>query len=106
MGGGADPKCVISLADLTDGDVFRDGHLVACKVLEDDANLLPQILQVVLTEIYTVQEDLPSSRIVQTREQLHDGCLPLPILPNQSDSRRRFQVKTDVVEYEPWIRWV
>ena len=31
---------------------------------------------------------------------------PWPFSPDQSDSRRRFQVKTDVVEYEPWIRWV
>src|SRR5580704_828676 len=106
MGGRADAKWIVSLVDLTNGDVFRDGHLVACKVLKDDANLLPQIFQVVLAEIYTVQKNLSSSRVVQTRKKLHDSCLPMPILSHQRNSRRRFQLKTEVVEHESWIRWV
>ena len=49
---------LLRLFDAADADIFRCGHLVAHEILEDDADFLPQVVEVVFAQIDAVEQDL------------------------------------------------
>ena len=50
---------IVDLFDAPDGDVFARRHLVAHEVLEDDANLAIQVVQVIFAQVDSVEQNLP-----------------------------------------------
>ena len=60
-------------------------HVVADEVLEDDADALAQLVQVVLAQVDAVQQNLPFGRVVQAGEQLDQRRLAGAVGPDQGD---------------------
>ncbi len=53
--GGFDLALLMLVVDAAYGDVFARGHLVAHEVLEDDADLVVEVFEGVLAEIFAIQ---------------------------------------------------
>src|SRR5437660_2953039 len=72
-----------------DRDVFPRCHLVTHEVLEDYADFAIQVLQIVLAQVDSIQQNLAFGRIVKARQQLHDRRLALTILADQRHALSR-----------------
>src|SRR5216684_1977869 len=94
---------IVDLLDAANRYVFTSGHFIAHEILEDDADLTMQILQVVLAKIDSIEQDLPLSGIVQPGHQLYDGGLALAILANQRQPLRGMQLKINAIENQSGI---
>jgi len=62
-----------------ESDVLADPHVIAHVVLENHSDLASQVLDRVIPQIDSVQQNTPGSGIVQPRQQLHESCLPGPV---------------------------
>ena len=86
-----------------DGDVVARAHLVSDEVLEDDADLAVQILDVVLAQVDAVEQDTARRRVVQTRDQLHQRGLALPVLTDEGNALAAGDAEVEVVEDRPRV---
>src|SRR5258708_196258 len=94
---------IVDLLDAANRYVFTSGHFITHEILEDDADLTMQILQVVLAKIDSIEQDLPLSGIVQPGHQLDDGGLALAIFANQGQPLRGMQLKINAIENQSGI---
>jgi hypothetical protein len=88
--------------DLADAHVLLEAQVVANEVLEDHADRVADVLEVVIAEVHAIQRDAAFGRVVETREQLGDGRLPCPVLADQRDALPRLQAEADVLERPPF----
>lgn len=86
------------MLDAADGYILARRHLVAHKVLKNNADLPVEVFQVVLTKIDSIQQHLPLDGIVKPGEQLDDSCFPFAIFSDQRDSLARVQMKVQSVQ--------
>ncbi len=61
---------IIQIFDLPKANIFPHAELVAHVVLEDYPKPLMQGFQIVFTQVDTIQQDLPLSRVIKPGEQL------------------------------------
>ena len=80
------------------GDVFARRHLVAHEVLEDDADLRVQIVQVVFAQIDAIEQNLAFGRIVEPRDELDDGGLALAVFADERDALAGAEGEVEVAE--------
>src|SRR4029077_7412894 len=76
---------------------------IAHEILENDSNFPPQIFNVILAEIHSIQENLTTTHVIQPRQQLYDGCLTLPVLAHQGNAFGRLQSEVDVTQHRSGI---
>ena len=75
LGGGLHERSLVNGVDLSQADVIRSGHVVAEEVLVDDADVATIVLQVVVPQIPTVQQDATLARVVQPGQQFDERGL-------------------------------
>src|SRR4029077_6142695 len=80
------------------GDIFGCTHFVVDEILEDDAHLFPQILQVIFLQRNSIQKDHSSGGLIQSREKFDDGRLSLAVFANQGDALARFDAEVQIRE--------
>ena len=80
---GGDPRAIESRIDAADGDVLARGQVVAHEILEDDADVPAQRLEVVVAQIVAVQHHVALVGIVEAREQLDQRGLAGAVLAHQ-----------------------
>src|SRR4029078_11477145 len=98
---GLDPRAVVTRVDPSDGDVLGRGQVVADEVLEDDPDVGEQLVEVVLAQVVSVEEDAALVRVVQAREQLDQGGLSGAVLAHEREHLTGVQGKGEVAEGEP-----
>ena len=89
---------IVDFFHASNRDVFAGSHLIAHEILENNAHLAMQILQVVLAKIDAVEQDLPSRGVVEPRHQLHDCGFALAVFADQRQTLSRPQLKINLVE--------
>ena len=89
---------IVEFLDASDGDVLSGGHLVAHEVLEDDADLAIQVLQVVLAKVHAVEQDLSLGRVIEPRNQLHNRGLALPVFADHGHAFAGMQAEVQPLE--------
>src|SRR4029077_16001614 len=94
-----DAELIISLLDLPRCDVVRHSHVIPHEILKYDSDTLPEILQVVFTQVNAVEQNLAGGNVIHSSHQLDDGCFPVPICPHEGDPFARFQAKINVLQY-------
>ena len=82
----ANPGFIAQCLDLTDADVLAQDEIVAHEILEDDADVFAETVEVVVAEIDPIQEDSALVGIVEARQQLHQRRLPGAVFPYQRDA--------------------
>src|SRR5690606_22249652 len=82
-------QVVARFRDAPHADVLVEAHVEAHEVLEDDADRVAELLQVVLAQVHAVEQDATFARVVESREQLRDRGLAGPILPDERHARAR-----------------
>src|ERR1700730_17759396 len=97
VGGCLDSRGIRSLLDSTHGDIFRARKFIAHEVLENNTNLFPQVLKVVVANVDSVQKNLTGRRFVQARQELYDGCLSLAVFSHESDSLGGLKMKVNII---------
>src|SRR5258708_9197632 len=97
---------IVNLFNAADRYVLAGGHFIAHEILEDDADLTMQILQVVLAKIDSIEQDLSIRGIVQPGHQLDDSGLALAIFANQRQPLRGMQLKINAIENQSGISGV
>ena len=88
----------IGLIDPAHGDIFARGHLEAHEVLKDDTDVAVEIFEVVLPKVDAVEQNLSFGRVVETRDQLDDGRLPLAVFADECDSFARGESEVEVFQ--------
>src|SRR6201987_1520706 len=83
---------IVGSFDAPDADVFGGRHVAAHEILEDNANLIPQRVEVVIAKIYAIEEDLSFRWVVETSQQLCDGRFSLPIFSHESNALVRLDL--------------
>src|SRR2546430_3195994 len=81
-----DPRLVIQCLDLTHTDVFAQDEIVTDKILEDDSDVPAKTVEVIVTQLDTIEQDATFVGIVEAGEQLYERCLARPTLSHQSDA--------------------
>src|SRR5580704_5210792 len=92
---------VVLLFNAPDRDVLARGHVVAHEVLEDDADLFPNIFEVVIAQVHAIQQNPTTSRVIKPSEQLYDRGLPLAVFADKRDALGRPQAEADVAQNLP-----
>src|SRR5215211_5705178 len=87
--------------DAPHGDVLRGREVVAHEVLEDDADVLAQLREVVVAQVVAVEEDPPLVRVVEPREELDERRLPRPVLADEREDLARAQREAQVPHRPP-----
>src|SRR6201981_3595227 len=90
---------IVGSFDAPHADVFGGRHVVAHEILEYNANLIPQGVEVVIAKIYAIEEDLSFRWVVETSEQLCDGRFSLAIFSNQRNPLVRLDLKIDTAQH-------
>ena len=98
---GFDLEVVLAFLDLAHGDIFAGCHLVPHEVLKDHRGLAAQVLEVVLAQVHTVEQDLSRAGVVEPRQQLDHGSLALAVLADQRDPFARLESEIEVLEHQP-----
>src|SRR5262249_9056649 len=86
---------VLCFFDAADRNIEASAHLIAHKILENNADFAMQILDGIFAKIDAIEEDASRGRIVKTRKQLDDRGLPLPVLADQSDALAGFYAEVE-----------
>ncbi len=63
-GGLADAAYIVNVSDVTKANVFAHGHVIGAKILEDDADVLPQVCKVDFADVDTINEDLSGGDVI------------------------------------------
>ena len=79
-------------------DVLLDRPREEQRLLEDDADLLPQRLELEVAEVDAVDHDAARSRIVEADEQAHQGALAGAGGADDGDPLAGARLEGDVVE--------
>ena len=87
--------------DLADADIFAHDKIISHEILEDDADVLSQTVQVVIPEIDAVEQNAPLVGVVEAREQLHQRRLARTVLPHQSDALVRLECERESAHRPP-----
>src|SRR6266446_9136225 len=80
----------------SDDNVFSCCHLVSHEVLKYHANFVMQILDGIIAQIDTVEQDLTLGDIVKAGNELDDRGLSLPILSDQRNPLTRHEDKVEI----------
>ena len=84
---------------VSEGDVFRDGHAEQEALLEDDANVPAQVVQIELSHVCPVHQHLPGLGVVESRDQAQERRLARPGRTENRDNLPRFGPEGDVLQY-------
>ena len=60
-----------------------------------------KILNIVFAQVYAIQKNAASGRIVKPGNQFDNGGLSLPVLADQRDTLARLQTKIQAVKHQP-----
>src|SRR5579883_271936 len=91
---------IVQLLDLTHADVLARRQIIAHEILKDDTDLPVQILQVVLTQIHAIQQNLPGGGIIEPRQELDEGSLALAVLTHQRHAFARCDAEVEVAQHQ------
>src|SRR4029077_8861648 len=83
-----------------DGDVFAGGHLIAHEILEYDANLAVEVVQVVFAQVDSIEQNLSFHRVIKTGQEFGHRRLSLTVFADQSYTLSRPQNEIQAVENE------
>src|SRR5581483_253201 len=97
---------IAHLFDLSDGEVLAGSHFIAHEILENDADFLVQVFEIVFAKIDAIQQDLSFARIIQLGNQFYDVCLALPVLADERNPLSGMEVKVEVIENSPRTSWI
>ena len=92
---------VVNLLNPAHRDVFTRRHLIAHKVLKDNANLTIKIFQTILSQVHPVEQHLAFGGIVKPRDQLDDGGLALTVLSDQRNPLAGMKMEVQAVQHQP-----
>ncbi len=93
-----DPGQIVERGDPPESDVLPRGHLVLEEVLEDDADVAAQVVQVVLLDRVPVDQDLTGCRLVQPGQQLDQGGLACAVVADDGAAPARRDHAAETVE--------
>src|SRR5258708_9174127 len=92
---------VIDLIDSSDSDVFACCHFVAHEVLKDDADFAVKILQVILSKIHAIQQNLAFDWVVESRHELHERGLAFAVFADQRNPLSSTEMQVQSVDHHP-----
>ena len=98
-----DRRVVLDPGDIAHRDVLLEHEVVAHEVLEDDPDVPPEAVDVVLPEIHAVEQDPPLVRVVEPSQQLDQRGLAGAVLAHQRDplARRQREVRDSAPPSSP-----
>src|SRR5579864_6685494 len=70
---GTDSEFIVPLVNQARCDVIRHSHVITDKILKDHSNILPEVLDVVFTQVNAVKQDLAGRDVIQSSHQLDDS---------------------------------
>ena len=88
-----DAPAIVPRFDTANGDVVCGRQVITHEVLEDHADVRPQPLEVVLTQVVTIEQDASLVRVVEPGEQLHERRLPAPFSSTNASTSPALSVK-------------
>src|SRR4029077_16857852 len=94
---GADARLVVFFFDLADGDIFGGSQFVPHEILKNNADLPPQIFQIICADVHAVQKDLTRGRVIEARKKFDYSGLSLAVLANERDPFRGLEAEIDVL---------
>ncbi len=84
--------------ELPEADILTRSELVAPKVLEDGTHRATQLAQIVLAQIYPIEQDLSARGIIEPQQQLNHRRLPGTVVSHQRHTFPRQQVERDIAQ--------
>src|SRR6266508_3702460 len=81
------------------GDVLGDARREQHRLLEHDRKLVADIGQPVPAKIDAVKQDLPPARIVEPRQEAHEGRLPGSGRPGNPKPRSAWRLERDILQH-------
>ena len=102
-------------AILSDRDIVAGAEIVADEILEDDAHVSAQRIEIVFAQVVAIEQDAAFVRIVEAGEKLHERRLAGAVLADQREHLAGVQreaemayrpslgagiAKSDVLEYK------
>ncbi len=89
---------VVDVADIARADILADRELVATEVLENDADALPQRLDIPVLQIESVEQNAPLGRVVESGQQLDQRRLARAVLADQREALPGADLQADVAQ--------
>ena len=80
-----DARPIVARGDLADRDIVAGAEIVADEILEDDAHVAAQRVEIVFAQVVAIEQDAAFDRIVEPGEKLHQGGLAGAVLADQCE---------------------
>ena len=100
-GGGFEQFQIVNFLNPAHCNVFTRRHLIAHKVLKDNANLTIQVFQTILFQVHPVEQHLAFGGIVKPRDQLDDRGLALTVLADQRNPLPGMKMEVQPIQHQP-----
>src|SRR5262249_40217511 len=86
---GAPARLILEEPLIARTDILADQHLVAREILEDDPDALTQRTLVPLCEVLAIEQDPPSARCIQARQQLDQRSFARAVFAHEREAASR-----------------
>ena len=98
LGGGFNPGQAGEFLNAANSNVFFEKHVVLHVVLEDDADLSPQVGRGVFAEVDAVEEDAARGGVIKPGDQFDERRLAGTVFADEGEALGGFQAEGDVLQ--------
>src|SRR5581483_1312594 len=99
LSGVAKTLLILYLLNIPKTHILTHGHGILHEILENDADMPANILQVIVLQGYAVQQDLPFRWLIETGKQLDQRGFPCTVLAYQRNAFPGFQEEVHLLEH-------